>query len=153
MRRLGEWIKEADGDQTERWGGKPTAKHVSGWYFAAQSPEASADIHPLARAVMARLDEVLGRASKSSLPINLDEPPRKLVMSSPVLQVTPTRTGSRATFCFSSTTIAKPISHDHGALLHMKPSPLDRKFVVKSVVLLKKRNLSNRGTVARDGFF
>lgn len=92
--------------------------------------------------VMERLDEVLGRGSKSSLwPTAIDDPPRKLVLCSPILQVASANTvKDRFLFLFNDIlVIAKPILHDHDALLDTsKPDPSDRKFIVKSVVRLQE---------------
>lgn len=91
--------------------------------------------------IMERLDEALGRGSKSSIwPIAIDDPPRKLVLSSPVLQVASANTvKDRFLFLFNDIlVIAKPVIQDQDALLDTtKPTPLDRKFIVKSVALLR----------------
>ena len=97
--------------------------------------------------IMERLDEVLGRGSKSSLwPSAIDDPPRKLILSSPVLQVANANTvKDRFLFLFNDILIvAKPILQDADGLLDAttKPSPLDRKFIVKSVVQLKELRFS-----------
>ncbi|TFK85563.1 hypothetical protein K466DRAFT_551902 [Polyporus arcularius HHB13444] len=96
--------------------------------------------------IMERLDEVLGRGSKSSLwPSAIDDPPRKLILSSPVLQVANANTvKDRFLFLFNDILIiAKPILQDMDALLDAtKPSPLDRKFIVKSVVQLRELRFS-----------
>ncbi|TFY63718.1 hypothetical protein EVJ58_g3082 [Rhodofomes roseus] len=92
--------------------------------------------------IFERLEEVLGRGTKTSM--YPDDPPRKLVMSSPVLQVANTNTvKDRFLFLFNDIlVIAKPIVQDHDALLDtMKPSPLDRKFIVKSVCRLRDLRL------------
>ncbi|OBZ67110.1 hypothetical protein A0H81_12905 [Grifola frondosa] len=92
--------------------------------------------------IMERLEEVLGRGSKSSLwPAAVDGPSRKLVLSSPVLQVANANTvKDRFLFLFTDIlVIAKPIVHDQDALLDtVKPNPSDRKFVVKSAVHLRE---------------
>jgi serine/arginine repetitive matrix protein 2 len=91
--------------------------------------------------VLERLDEMLGRGSRSPMWAGaIEDPPRKLLLSSPVLQVANANTvKDRFLFLFSDIlVIAKPIVHDHNQLLQMsRPSPLDRKYVVKSVVLLR----------------
>ena len=96
--------------------------------------------------IMERLDGVLGRGSKSSLwPSAIDDPPRKLILSSPVLQVANANTvKDRFLFLFNDILIiAKPILQDMDALLDAtKPSPLDRKFIVKSVVQLRELRFS-----------
>ncbi|KAI0093390.1 hypothetical protein BDY19DRAFT_990034 [Irpex rosettiformis] len=101
--------------------------------------------HPLqtdkAGVIMARLEEALGRGSKSSIwPIAIDDPPRKLVLCSPVLQVANANTvKDRFLFLFNDLlVIAKPVVPEQDILLDTtKPTPMDRKFVVKSVVLLR----------------
>ncbi|KAI0373578.1 hypothetical protein BV20DRAFT_962784 [Pilatotrama ljubarskyi] len=96
--------------------------------------------------IMERLEEVLGRGSKSSLwPSAIDDPPRKLVLSSPVLQVANANTvKDRFLFLFTDMLIiAKHILQEHETLLDAtKPNPTDRKFVIKSVVQLKDLRLS-----------
>ncbi|KZT68246.1 hypothetical protein DAEQUDRAFT_712063 [Daedalea quercina L-15889] len=92
--------------------------------------------------IFERLEEVLGRGSKAS--VYPDEPPRKLVMSSPVLQVANANTvKDRFLFLFNDIlVIAKPIVQDHDALLDpTKPDPTDRKFIVKSVCQLRDLRL------------
>ncbi|KAI0689970.1 hypothetical protein BC835DRAFT_1366697 [Cytidiella melzeri] len=96
--------------------------------------------------IMSRLEEALGRGSKSSIwPIAIDDPPRKLVLCSPVLQVSNANTvKDRFLFLFTDLlVIAKPVVLDQDALLDSaKPTPMDRKFVVKSVVLLRNVKFS-----------
>ncbi|KAI0360829.1 hypothetical protein OH77DRAFT_1446007 [Trametes cingulata] len=96
--------------------------------------------------IMERFEEVLGRGSKSSLwPSAIDDPPRKLVLSSPVLQVANANTvKDRFLFLFTDILIiAKHILQEHETLLDAtKPNPTDRKFVIKSVVQLKDLRLS-----------
>ncbi|KAH9911831.1 uncharacterized protein B0H18DRAFT_891602 [Fomitopsis serialis] len=92
--------------------------------------------------ILERLEEVLGRGTKASM--YPDDPPRKLVMSSPLLQVANANTvKDRFLFLFNDIlVIAKPIVQDHDALLDTtKPSPLDRKFIVKSVCQLRDLRL------------
>ncbi|KAI0769567.1 hypothetical protein BD413DRAFT_493259 [Trametes elegans] len=105
----------------------------------AQEPSAGAMI-------MERFEEVVGRGSKSSvLPSLFDDAPRKLVLSSPVLQVANANTvKDRFLFLFTDILIiAKHILQDHDTLLDAtKPNPTDRKFVIKSVVQLKELRLS-----------
>ena len=99
-----------------------------------------------AAVVMSRLEEALGRGSKSSIwPIAIDDPPRKLVLCSPVLQVANANTvKDRFLFLFNDLlVIAKPVVPDQDTLLDtIKPTPMDRKFVVKSVVLLRNVKFS-----------
>ncbi|TFY76695.1 hypothetical protein EWM64_g7320 [Hericium alpestre] len=70
----------------------------------------------------------------------MDDPPRKLLLSSPVLQVANTNTvKDRFLFLFNDIlVIAKPIMQDQDSLLDTtKRSPLNRKFIIKSVVQLR----------------
>lgn len=96
--------------------------------------------------IMARLEEALGRGSKSSIwPIAIEDPPRKLVLCSPVLQVANANTvKDRFLFLFNDLlVIAKPVVPEQDSLLDAtKPTPMDRKFVVKSVVLLRNVKFS-----------
>ena len=91
--------------------------------------------------ILERLDELLGYGSRGpSGSTFVDDPPRKLLLSSQVLQVANSNTvKDRFLFLFNDIlVIAKPVTHDYDALLDMnKPSPLDRKFIVKSVVQLR----------------
>lgn len=99
---------------------------------SAPSPHRGAD-------VVQRLDEML--RSRSPLWASaIEDPPRKLVLSSPVLQVVNTNTvKDRFLFMFNDIlVIAKPVLAEHDALLETKPSPLDRRFVVKAVIPLHK---------------
>ncbi|EKM54123.1 uncharacterized protein PHACADRAFT_257745 [Phanerochaete carnosa HHB-10118-sp] len=100
-----------------------------------------------AAVIMGRLDEALGRGSKSSIwPLAIDDPPRKLVLSSPVLQVANANTvKDRFLFLFTDVlVIAKPVIQDQDALLDAtRPTPLDRKFIVKNVVLLRDLKFSS----------
>lgn len=97
--------------------------------------------------IMERLDEMLGRGPKSPVwPSAIDDPPRKLLLAAPVLQVVNSDTvKDRFLFLFNDIfIIAKPIVQDPDAFLELtKPNPSDRKFVVKNVVLL--RNLRFNG--------
>ena len=91
--------------------------------------------------ILERLDEMLGQGSRGSdgSPF-VDDPPRKLLLSSQVFQVANSNTvKDRFLFLFNDIlVIAKPVTHDYDALLDMnKPSPLDRKFIVKSVAQLR----------------
>ncbi|KZT26792.1 hypothetical protein NEOLEDRAFT_1177372 [Neolentinus lepideus HHB14362 ss-1] len=92
--------------------------------------------------VLERLDEMLGRGPRSPMWANVtDEPPRKLIQSSAVLQVANSNTvKDRFLFLFNDIlVIAKPIMRDQDALRDpMSSAALDRKFIVKSVVQLQK---------------
>ena len=91
--------------------------------------------------VLERLDEKLARGTRSPMwAATLDDPPRKLILSSPVLQVVnPNTVKDRFLFLFSDIlVIAKPITWDQDKLIDAyKPSLPDRKYAVKSVVLLR----------------
>ncbi|THV02333.1 hypothetical protein K435DRAFT_717104 [Dendrothele bispora CBS 962.96] len=87
--------------------------------------------------VLERLEENLTRGSRSPMwAAAIEEPPRKVILSSPVLQVVNANmVKDRFLFLFSDIlVIAKPITQDD-------PTP-ERKFVVKSVVLLQHLRLS-----------
>ncbi|KAF8259101.1 hypothetical protein EI94DRAFT_1813952 [Lactarius quietus] len=91
--------------------------------------------------ILERLDEMIGYGSRGSdgYPF-IDDPPRKLLLSSQVLQVANSNTvKDRFLFLFNDIlVIAKPVTHDNDALLDMsKPSPLAQKFIVKSVTQLR----------------
>lgn len=96
--------------------------------------------------IMERLDEMLGRGPKSPIwPSAIDDPPRKLLLAAPVLQVVNSDTvKDRFLFLFNDVfIIAKPITQDPDAFLELtKPNPSDRKFVVKNVVLLRNLRFS-----------
>jgi serine/arginine repetitive matrix protein 2 len=91
--------------------------------------------------VLERLDEKLARGTRSPMWASaLDDPPRRLILSSPVLQVVnPNTVKDRFLFLFSDVlVIAKPITWDQDKLIDAyKPSLPDRKYAVKSVVLLR----------------
>ncbi|KAA1476793.1 hypothetical protein DENSPDRAFT_530533 [Dentipellis sp. KUC8613] len=92
--------------------------------------------------VLERLDDMLSRGTRGNTgTFFFEDPPRKLLLSSPVLQVANANTvKDRFLFLFTDIlVIAKPIAQDLDALLDTtKRSPLDRKFVVKSVVQLRQ---------------
>ena len=91
--------------------------------------------------VLERIDENLARGFRSPMwSAALDDPPRKLVLSSPVLQVVnPNTVKDRFLFLFSDIlVIAKPVTYDQDTLMDTyKPSLPDRKYTVKSVVQLR----------------
>ena len=91
--------------------------------------------------VLERLDEKLARGTRSPMWASaLDDPPRRLILSSPVLQVVnPNTVKDRFLFLFSDVlVIAKPVTWDQDKLIDAyKPSLPDRKYAVKSVVLLR----------------
>jgi hypothetical protein len=74
----------------------------------------------------------------------IDDPPRKLVLSSPVLQVVNSNTvKDRFLFLFNDIlVIAKPIQDQDALMDSLKPDPMARKFVAKSVVLLRDLRFS-----------
>ncbi|KAJ3557403.1 hypothetical protein NM688_g1486 [Phlebia brevispora] len=114
----------------------------SGVSSSPNSPEITTSEPSKGAIMLERLDEILGRGSKSSVwPISLDDPPRKLVLSSPVLQVANANTvKDRFLFLFNDIlVIAKPVVQEQDVLLDgSKPTPMDRKFIVKSVALLRE---------------
>lgn len=86
------------------------------------------------------MDELLSPADSPSLPMPIEDPPRRLLLSSPVLQVVNSNTvKDRFLFLFNDIlVIAKPILHDQDNL--MDPSTLtvlDRRFIIKNVVQLR----------------
>lgn len=94
--------------------------------------------------VLERLDEGLAtRGSRiPSWAPSIDEHSRKLILSAAVLQVVKSDTvKDRFLFLFNDIlVIAKPILQDKDNLLelHQKPSPPDRRYIVKNVVLLSQ---------------
>ncbi|KAF8893839.1 hypothetical protein BD779DRAFT_1669368 [Infundibulicybe gibba] len=97
--------------------------------------------------VLERLDENLARGSRSPMWASaVDDPARKLMLSSPVLQVVnPNTVKDRFLFLFNDILIiAKPVIQEQDSLMdaYSKPNPLDRKFVVKSVVLLHQLRIN-----------
>ncbi len=91
--------------------------------------------------ILEQLDEFLGHGSRGSdVSPFVDDPPRKLLLSSQVLQVANSNTvKDRFLFLFNDIlVVAKPVTHDYDPLLDTnKPSPLDRKFIAKSVAQLR----------------
>lgn len=92
--------------------------------------------------VLERLEENLARGSRSPMWASaIDDPPRKLLLSSPVLQVVNANTvKDRFLFLFSDIlVIAKPVVQEQDNIVpSYKPTPIEGKFVVKSVVLLSQ---------------
>ncbi|EIW83159.1 hypothetical protein CONPUDRAFT_136292 [Coniophora puteana RWD-64-598 SS2] len=89
--------------------------------------------------VLGRLDDLLARGSKSPMWASVveDASTRKLLVSSPVLQVVNSNTvKDRFLFLFTDLLIiAKPVTRGPDAFLELtKPNPSDRKFIVKNVV-------------------
>jgi serine/arginine repetitive matrix protein 2 len=86
------------------------------------------------------MDELLSRIDSSLPPMPIEDPPCKLLLSSPVLQVVNSNTmKDRFLFLFNNIlVIAKPILHNQDSL--MDPSTLtvlNRRFIIKSVVQLR----------------
>jgi serine/arginine repetitive matrix protein 2 len=111
------------------------------------SSQLSLDVHESpGLVVLERLDEKLARGTRSPMWSSaLDDPPRKLILSSPVLQVVnPNTVKDRFLFLFSDVlVIAKPVTWDQDKLIDAyKPSLPDRKYAVKSVVLLRNIRFS-----------
>lgn len=96
--------------------------------------------------VLERLDESLSRGSRSPMWASaIDDPPRKLVLSSPVFQVANSNTiKDRFLFLFTDLlVIAKPVMQDQDNIMDSyKPTPMDRKYIVKSVVLLRQLRIN-----------
>lgn len=99
------------------------------------------DYLPKGAVIIERLSEIIGRGPRNSAwPSVIDEPPRKLILASPVLQVVNSNTvKDRFLMLFNDMLIiAKPVVQDPDVLLELtKPNPSDRKFIVKNVVLLR----------------
>ncbi|KAJ6499224.1 hypothetical protein C8R45DRAFT_864618 [Mycena sanguinolenta] len=96
---------------------------------------------PHASFVLERLEENLARGSRSPMWASaIDDPPRKLLLSSPVLQVVNANTvKDRFLFLFSDIlVIAKPVVQDQDIVDTYKTTPIEGKFIVKSVVLLNQ---------------
>lgn len=91
--------------------------------------------------MLERLEENLARGFKSPMWSSaIDDPPRKLILSSPVLQVVnPNTVKDRFLFLFNDIlVIAKPVTYDQDSLMDsFKVSLPDRKYTVKSVVQLR----------------
>lgn len=95
--------------------------------------------------VMSRLSDLLStyRSHPTKKPTALNDPPRHLLLHSPVLQVVNSNTvKDRYLFLFSDIlVIAKPIINDDAIGEPLVPS-LDTKFLVKSIVELPKLKLT-----------
>ncbi|KAF9566693.1 hypothetical protein CPC08DRAFT_681970 [Agrocybe pediades] len=91
--------------------------------------------------ILERLEENLARGSRSPIYSSaLEDPPRKLLLSSPVLQVVnPSTVKDRFLFLFNDIlVIAKPVTYDQDNLMdNFKVSAPDRKYTIKSVVQLR----------------
>ena len=89
--------------------------------------------------ILEKFSEELARGSLNR--IWEDDSRRKLLLSSPVFQVVNTNTlKDRFLFLFSDILIiAKPVISDQDAFVDIyKPNPLDRKYIVKNVVMLNQ---------------
>ncbi|KAF9263260.1 hypothetical protein L218DRAFT_865390 [Marasmius fiardii PR-910] len=95
---------------------------------------------PQGSIVLQQLEEQLSRSSRSPMwAAAIDDPPRKLILSSPVLQVVNSNTvKDRFLFLFNDILIiAKPVLHDDDVVTD-RPIPFpERRFIVKSVVQLQ----------------
>ncbi|KDR75813.1 hypothetical protein GALMADRAFT_68561 [Galerina marginata CBS 339.88] len=114
----------------------PTASESS----STTSSQYSLGIHQ-GPVVLERLEENLSRGSRSPMwSPAIEDPPRKLILSSPVLQVVnPNTVKDRFLFLFNDIlVIAKPVTYDQDNLMDTyKMSLPDRKFTVKGVVQLR----------------
>lgn len=100
--------------------------------------------HLPASRIIARLDQMLSMGTLDpSAPSALENPPRKLLLHAPVLQVVNVQTcKDRHLFLFSDLLlIAKPIIEDHPITGLPVPSTMENLFVVKSIVELNHLTL------------
>lgn len=91
--------------------------------------------------ILEKFGEELARGSLNRIWSLDDDSRRKLLLSSPVFQVVNTNTlKDRFLFLFSDVLIiAKPVISDQDAFVDIyKPNPLDRKYIVKNVVMLNQ---------------
>ncbi|GLB37500.1 putative sec7 domain containing protein [Lyophyllum shimeji] len=94
-----------------------------------------------------KIDEELARGSRSRIwATSADDPPRKLLLATPVFQVVNHNTvKDRFLFLFSDIlVIAKPVFTDQEA--YLDKNPMDRKFIVKSVVQLSQLRFTDGRT-------
>ena len=117
---------------------QPTTSESSS---TTSSRYSDSDYLPKGAVIVERLSEIISRGPRNSAwPSVIDEPPRKLILAAPVLQVVNSNTvKDRFLMLFNDMLIiAKPIVQDPDVLLELtKPNPTDRKFIVKNVVLLR----------------
>ncbi|CAE6532375.1 unnamed protein product [Rhizoctonia solani] len=110
----------------------------------AGSPRNSKPTRPLLKIdyVMAQVEALLSSDSQSR-PVQLDDPPRKLLLMSPVLQVVNQNTvKDRYLFLFTDIlVIAKPIIVEEDSARDTHKPSLDRTLVVRSVIELHKLHL------------
>lgn len=100
--------------------------------------------------LLQRLEEGMTRNSRTSFSSSVDDPPRKLILSSPVLQVVSSNTvKDRLLFLFNDVLIiAKPFSQEQD--VHRDAS--DKRYLVKSVVALQELRLGpDRGEYQAKG--
>ncbi|KAG8694264.1 hypothetical protein FRC08_008600, partial [Ceratobasidium sp. 394] len=109
------------------------------------SPRNSRPVKNLLRAsfVMAQVDALLAAGPDAPRPLQLDDPPRKLLLMSPVLQVVNQNTvKDRYLFLFTDLlVIAKPIIVEEDTARDAHKPSLDRTLVVRSVIELHKLHL------------
>ncbi|KAH0589030.1 hypothetical protein H2248_004805 [Termitomyces sp. 'cryptogamus'] len=94
-----------------------------------------------------KIDEELARGSRSRIwTTSLGDPPRKLLIATPVIQVVDQNTlKDRFLFLFSDIlVITKPVFLNQEALA--EKDPLSRKFIVKSVVMLSQMRFTEGRT-------
>ncbi|KAL5484779.1 hypothetical protein ACEPAI_7421 [Sanghuangporus weigelae] len=110
------------------------------------SPEEVVETTPKAADILQRLDQVLHAEYHNRLWSSaLNTPPRRLLLSSPMLQVANCNTvKDRFLFLFTDVlVIAKPMLPDRDSLVDpQKVYPPDRKFFIKNVVHLKDIRLN-----------
>ena len=89
--------------------------------------------------LLQRLEEGMSRNSRTSLLSSVDDPPRKLILSSPVLQVVSSNTvKDRLLYLFNDVLIiAKPVSQEQD----VRGDASDKRCLVKSVVALRDLRL------------
>ncbi|KAG6845877.1 hypothetical protein H0H87_000683 [Tephrocybe sp. NHM501043] len=99
-----------------------------------------------------KIDEELSRGSRSRIWGSIGDPPRKLLLATPVIQVVDQNTlKDRFLFLFNDIlVITKPIFLNQEALADKDPS--GRKFIIKSVVMLSQMRFAEgrTGTNAKD---
>ncbi|KAJ4498072.1 hypothetical protein C8R41DRAFT_819231 [Lentinula lateritia] len=127
-----------------------SSSSLSSNYSVAAPPGAQGSI------VLERLEENLARGPRSPMWASvLESPPRKLILSSPVLQVVNANTvKDRFLFLFSDIlVIAKPVAEGENEGMDL-PTP-ERKFTVKSVVSLQnlRFNADRADPVNRNSTF
>lgn len=104
---------------------------------------------PQGSILLEKIDEELARGSRSRIwTTSLGDPPRKLLIATPVIQVVDQNTlKDRFLFLFSDIlVITKPVFLNQEALVDK--DPLSRKFIVKSVVMLSQMRFTEGRTGA-----